>query len=44
MKELLLEYLVGHNQVEQFKAWLIEMEIENEGSVEAWVESELESL
>jgi hypothetical protein len=44
MKELLLEYLVEKNQVEQFKTWLIGQEIDTEGGVEAWVDSEIENL
>ena len=42
MKGLLFEYLIGTNQVEQFKAWLIEHEIETEGGIEAWVDIEID--
>jgi hypothetical protein len=44
MKELLLEYLIGSNQVEQFKTWLIEQGIDTEGGAEAWVDSEIGNL
>jgi hypothetical protein len=44
MKELLLEYLIGSNQVEQFKTWLIDQGIDPEEGAEAWVVSEIENL
>lgn len=44
MKELLLEYLMGGNQVEQFKTWLIDQEIDIEGGAEAWVDSEIKNI
>jgi len=44
MKELLLEYIKRHNQVEQFKTWLIDQEIDTEGGVKAWVDSELKDI
>ncbi|MFH6770261.1 hypothetical protein V8G56_16040 [Gaetbulibacter aquiaggeris] len=44
MKALLLEFIKDHNQVEQFKTWLIEQGIDTEGGVEAWVDSEFKDL
>lgn len=44
MKELLLQYIKGHNQVEQFKTWLIDQGIDTKGGVEAWVDSELKGI
>ena len=44
MKELLLEYLSVTNQVEKFKAWLVDNEIETEGGMAAWVDSEVEAI
>jgi len=44
MKELLLEYLIGSNQVEQFKTWLIVQGIDPVEGAEAWVDSEIGNL
>ncbi len=44
MKQLLLEFLKGNNQVEQFKIWLIDHGIDTEGGVEAWVDYELKDI
>ncbi len=44
MKELLLEFLKGNNQVEQFKTWLIDHGIDTEGGVKAWVDYELKDI
>jgi len=44
MKELLLEYLVEKNQVEEFKTWLIGQGIDTLGGAEAWVDTEIENL
>ena len=42
MKELLFEYLIETDQLEKFKAYIIDAGIETEGGTDAWVESELE--
>jgi hypothetical protein len=44
MKELLLQYIKVHNQVEQFKTWLINQGVETEEGIEAWVDSELKDV
>lgn len=44
MKELLLEFIKGNNQVEEFKTWLIDSGVEVDEGVEAWVDFELENI
>ena len=44
MKQLLLEYIIVHNQVQQFKTWLIDEGIYIEEGVEAWVDDELREV
>ena len=41
MKELLIEYLIVHNQVQEFKTWIIDEGIYTEGDIEAMVDDEI---
>lgn len=44
MKDLLFEYLIKTDQLENFKKWLLDSGIETEGGITNWIEIETKDI